>query len=64
MNIQTSHDRPPIPTTAADWSAWDADAYDGAPDSGRLAHIVGRGPTERAAINDLVEQLLAHERGD
>lgn len=51
MNIKTSYDKPPIPTRDADWSAVDADSYEGgAP--------IGRGPTEIAAINDLVEQLV------
>lgn len=60
MNIQTSFDHPPIPTRDADWSAWDADTSDGAEDSGTLAHIVGRGPTERAALIDLMEQTVAY----
>jgi hypothetical protein len=62
MKIETSYDRPPIPTTACDWSAWDADTSDGAEDSGRLAHIVGRGPTERAALIDLIEQTVDYWR--
>lgn len=57
MRIETSHDKPPIPTTACDWSAVDRDTYDGAPDAGR-ANTIGYGATEIAAINDLVEKLI------
>ncbi len=48
--VTTSHDYPPIPSREADWSAV-ADAFydEGEP--------VGRGPTEDAAVLDLVEQL-------
>lgn len=56
MNIQTTHVYPPIPDRSMDWSAVDADTHD--PDPEAAAHIVGRGPTEIAAINNLVEQLL------
>ncbi len=38
------------------WSAWDDDAYDGAPDAGARAHVIGRGATESAAVADLLEQ--------
>jgi hypothetical protein len=64
MKITTSHDRPPIPTRDADWSAVDSDTYDGAEDSHPSCQIIGRGPTERDAINDLVEKLIedAEER--
>lgn len=55
MNIVTSYDFPPIPIRSMDWSATDQDTYDGADDSNCP---IGRGPTERAAINDLVEQLV------
>lgn len=58
MNIQTSHDRPPIPTRDCDWSAIDQDSYDGADDAHPSCQIIGRGPTEIAAINNLVEQLV------
>jgi hypothetical protein len=56
MKIETTHVCPPIPTRAWDWSAVDADTYD--PDPGSRGDIVGRGPTEREAINNLVEQLI------
>jgi hypothetical protein len=37
------------------WTAWDDDTYDGAPDS----HCpVGSGLSEREAINNLVEQIV------
>jgi hypothetical protein len=50
MNIQTSFN--------VFWAAVDQDTYDGAEDS----HCpVGRGATEREAINDLVEQLIEEE---
>lgn len=50
--IITTHEYPPIPDRSMDWSAV-REGYDGAPDS----HcIIGRGPTEQAAIDDLIEQ--------
>ena len=57
MKIKTSFDYPPIPNRNFDWSAWDEDTYDGAEDSHPSARVIGRGPTESAAINDLLEQL-------
>jgi hypothetical protein len=39
------------------WQAWDAATYDGAPDSGRLAQMIGQGATREAALLDLIEQL-------
>ena len=59
MNIRTSHDCPPIPTRAFDWSAVDADTYDGAPDA---RCPIGRGATEADAVADLLEQT--EEEGD
>lgn len=56
MKITTSHDYPPIPTRNCDWSAIDSDTYDGAPDTHPPCPI-GRGPTEEAAIRDLLEQI-------
>lgn len=50
--IITEHVYPPIPERGFDWSAV-RDGYDGAPDSHCL---VGRGPTEQAAIDDLLQQ--------
>ena len=49
--ILTEHVYPPIPDRSCDWAAY-RDGYDGAPDSHCL---VGRGPTEKAAIADLIE---------
>lgn len=43
---------PPIPERSCDWAAYRY-GYDGAPDSHCL---VGRGPSEWAAIKDLLEQ--------
>ena len=57
MNIQTSYDFPPIPVRDFDWSAIDADTYDGAPDSCNR-YQVGRGPTQESAIQDLLAILL------
>lgn len=55
MKLQTTHVYPPIPDRSCDWSAVDADTYDGAPDS----HCpIGRGPTEKAAIEDLFDQMM------
>jgi hypothetical protein len=61
MKIITSHDKPPIPTTAADWSAV-TDNYDWAPDSRDCP--IGRGATEMDAINDLVEQLIEEAKNE
>lgn len=50
MNISTEYIYPPIPDRRWDWSAVDDDTYEGgAP--------IGYGPTEEAAIADLMEQL-------
>jgi hypothetical protein len=52
LRIITSFDYPPIPDRSMDWSAV-REGYDGAEDS----HcIIGRGPTEQAAIADLIEK--------
>lgn len=52
--IITHYDPPPIPTTRFDWSAVDDNTYDGAPDS---HSPIGHGPTQEAAIADLMEQI-------
>lgn len=62
MNIRTNFWRKPIPTNSYDWSAIDADTYDGAPDSWPRARCVGYGATEQEAIDDLLASL--HELGD
>ncbi len=56
MKISTSFDYPPIPDRQFDWSAIDSDTYDGAPDTSPPSPI-GYGPTEAAAIADLLEQI-------
>ena len=55
VKIHTNFDYPPIPVRDMDWSAV-TDNYDGAEDSSTRGQI-GRGPTEEAAIADLLEQL-------
>jgi hypothetical protein len=55
IKIHTSFDYPPIPVRSMDWSAV-TDDYDGAEDSGNRGQI-GRGPTEEAAIADLLDQI-------
>jgi hypothetical protein len=47
--IITSHDYPPIPIRDVDWSAVLDNYEPGMP--------IGYGPTEEAAIDDLLEQL-------
>lgn len=54
--IVTSFDYPPIPDRAFDWSAVLRD-YDGAPDARGPNSCIGRGPTETAAVADLIYQL-------
>lgn len=50
MKIQTSFVHPPVPDRSFDWSAVDDDTYDyDAP--------IGQGPTEAAAITDLLQQI-------
>lgn len=58
--ILTSFDYPPIPYRGADWSAV-FDGYDGAEDAN---DIIGRGPTELAAIADLLEKEREREDED
>lgn len=53
MIVHTEFVYPPVPWRSDDWSAV-TDDYDGAPDS----HCpIGTGPTEQAAIDDLMEQI-------
>lgn len=54
MKIVTQYDPPPVPSRNWDWSAIDDSTYDGAPDG---HSPIGYGPTEQAAINDLLDQL-------
>lgn len=51
MKIRTECVYPPIPNRNFDWSAVDDDTYDG-PGS-----LIGWGPTEEAAVADLMEQI-------
>jgi hypothetical protein len=53
MKIRTEFVYPPIPIRDHDWVAVDDDTYDG-PGS-----KIGSGPTEAAAIADLMEQFEA-----
>jgi hypothetical protein len=53
LNIKTSYVFPPIPTRAFDWSAVTDDYEPGCP--------IGVGPTEQAAIDDLLEQIAMAE---
>jgi hypothetical protein len=50
MTIKTEHWLKPIPLRSYDWSAVDDDTYD-------LGGAIGWGPSEAAAIADLLEQL-------
>ena len=50
MRIVTTYDPPPIPDRSYDWQALDADSYD-------YDGPLGIGPTEQAAIDDLMEQI-------
>lgn len=54
MHIRTTFVYPPIPDRRFDWSAVDADTYDGAEDSNCP---IGHGATEAEAIADLMEQI-------
>jgi len=55
MTIKTEHWLKPIPDRNFDWSAVDADTYDGP------GCPIGWGPTEAAAIADLIDQLPESE---
>ena len=52
-NIITCHNPPPIPTNAFDWAAIVKGGEPGDP--------IGYGPTELAAINDLLDQLIGRD---
>ncbi len=51
--IVTHFDYPPIPIRDFDWSAIDDDTYDGE------GCPIGRGPTEDAAIEDLLDKICS-----
>lgn len=57
--VRTTHEFPPIPIRSMDWSAVDDDTYDVDCDQDGFfsRSPIGRGPTEQAAIDDLMEQL-------
>ena len=56
--IQTNHVAPPIGTRRYDWSAI-LDDYDGASDA--ATQPIGWGPTEQAAICNLLDEIEAKE---
>jgi hypothetical protein len=53
--IKTEYD--PLHPFIFPWCAWDENTYDGAPDAGPRAHIIGYGATEAEAIAELQAQL-------
>jgi hypothetical protein len=55
MKISTHYE----PNSPWPWTAIDENTYDGSPDAGPSARIVGIGATKAAAIADLIEQLGA-----
>lgn len=62
MRIKTDFVYPPIPDRSMDWCAWDAATYDPGDqdqETGRYhgGSPLGHGPTEQAAIDDLMQQL-------
>jgi hypothetical protein len=59
MDIQAHEDATGYAPKAERWYAIDADSYDGAPDGNNRE---GRGLSAKAAIMDLIEQLL--DEGD
>jgi hypothetical protein len=63
MKIVVDQIDPPVPSTAFDFMAYDADTYDGAPDAGPLARIIGYGRTQAEAILDF-EAQWAEARGE
>lgn len=62
MKIRTTNVCPPIPDRSCDWSAVDDETYEGSEESNCP---IGRGATERDAINDLVQQMVdnAYDNG-
>lgn len=63
VKIHTSHDRPPIPSREVDWSAVTDDYEAWTDDEGHwtTTHPAGFGPTEEAAIADLLAEIEANE---
>jgi len=54
MNIVTHYEHPPIPSGAFDWAAT-FDCYE-------PGDLIGRGPTEAAAVLSLEEQANEYQR--
>ena len=54
MKIETKYVYPPIPLRRFDWSAIDADTYDG-------EGLIGFGATEQAAIDELLALIEESE---
>lgn len=52
QRIRTSHEFPPIPDRSCDWSAVDGDNYEG-------GDPIGWGPTEEAAVADLLDRVTS-----
>ncbi len=61
IRVRTDCVQPPIPTRDMDWSAVNDETYDVDCDADGFFSTdpIGRGATERAAIDDLFEQLEA-----
>jgi hypothetical protein len=59
IKVRTTYEYPPIPDRSMDWSAIDDDNYDADCDQDGFFSTspIGRGPTEEAAIADLMEQI-------
>lgn len=58
MKIRTEFVNPPIPSRSVDWLAIDDDTYSGDP-----SDSMGVGPTEIAAIRDLLDQIESKQEG-
>lgn len=50
LSIRTHHEFPPIPLRNFDWCAVDDSTYE-------PGHPIGWGPTEQAAIDDLLAEI-------
>lgn len=59
FKVRTTYEYPPIPIRSMDWSAVDDDTYDVDCDQDGFFSTspIGHGPTEQAAIANLMEQL-------
>ncbi len=45
------------------WTTIDQDTYDGAPDAGRFARMIGIGQTKEESIQDFKNQLFDYTEG-